>query len=93
MKRTLRALTGLVVAVALSGCVPTSDMELWVFGDTAATPPIEGVHEWQVRTHQVICDIVENNTPDQEPYGPVTVTYCSDSDGNGTPPDPPDFGF
>lgn len=46
---------------------------------------------WSNRTRTAICDVVAKNGPSNK-YHADTVRYCTDTDGYGSPPTPPDFG-
>jgi hypothetical protein len=50
------------------------------------------VNDWETKTRNVICDIV-NTTKVDYTYSSATIEYCtSGTEGDGTPPEPPEFG-
>jgi hypothetical protein len=85
------------VAILITGCINKSDYDAHVAnyeGLRDALAQWSGeVQTWQTRTKNVICDIVATTSADYT-YAPETVSYCphDGTEGNGVPPDPPEFG-
>ena len=103
MKRWVKLLVLALVAGGLSGCWAKqadldalraehdqlkADHDLIV---TQLSTWAQATYDWENRTFQTVCDIAKVNGPLTR-YSDATELYCSDTDGNGAPPPPPQWG-